>query len=57
MKKIIIDFICSIGFIYLWYHAFVFLLKYFADSPYFIYDDPALWFLFFVAYYQLDNKG
>lgn len=56
MKKIIIDIICSIGFIYLWYHAFVFLLKYFADSPYFIYDDPALWFLFFVAYYQLDNK-
>jgi hypothetical protein len=57
MKKVIKDFFYSILFLFVWYNAFVFMLKYFADSPYFIYDDPALWFLFFVAYYHLDDKN
>jgi len=56
MKKMIKDVIFSIVFIFIWYNAFVLMLKSFAGSPYFIYDDPALWFLFFVAYYFLDNK-
>jgi hypothetical protein len=56
MKKTILDFFYSIIFIFIWYKAYVFMLKYLADSPYFIYDDPVLWFLFFVGYYHLDDK-
>jgi len=56
MKKAIKDFVVSLAFVFIWYQAFVLMLKYLAGSPYFIYDDPALWFLFFVAYYHLDNN-
>ena len=54
MKALIKDFFLSIFFIFVWYHAFVYFLKFFADSPYFIFDDPALWFLFFFAYYHIE---
>ena len=31
------------------------LLKWFyGDSPYFNFEDPVLWFLFFLAYYHLE---
>lgn len=44
----------SLFFLFVWYNSFVFFLKFFANSSYFIFDDPALWFLFFLAYYHLE---
>ena len=54
MKKFIKNGFFSALFLLVWYNAFVGFLKFFADSPYFIFDDPALWFLFFCAYYHLE---
>nr|YP_009237665.1 hypothetical protein [Trachydiscus minutus]AML60703.1 hypothetical protein [Trachydiscus minutus] len=54
MRQFLVNFFYSFVFLAVWYYCFLLFLKFFANSPYFIFDDFALWFLFFFAYYHLE---
>lgn len=43
-----------ICFLYIWYQGFILFLNFALDSDLFIVDDPRLWFVFFVALFNLE---
>lgn len=54
MKVSLVFLFSRMLFTVIWYYSFVWFLKFFAGSPYFIVYDPVLWFLFLLGVYILE---
>lgn len=52
--KFIFKFIYFLVFTLVWFFTLIWVLKSFGSSYWFIFDDPVLWFLFFLAVYILE---